>query len=345
MASRYARTRDTSADFWPGFVDALATLVLVITLLMTLFMLAKFFQDRFVDTLGSANERLKDQIAELSRLLDMEQREKNSIVEEMAELQASLSTQEAFIGPPMPAPSGGEDGAGDGPSADEQISGLRGDLDRERRISASARAQVELLNRQLGALRKQIESLQAALDVAEERDADNKATIADLGKRLNTALARKVQELAQYRSEFFGRLREVMGERDDVQIVGDRFVFQSEVLFPSGRAAINQDGQAQLRRLAAALIELEGEIPSEIDWVLRIDGHTDAQPIRTQQFPNNWFLSAARAISVVEFLRREGVPAQRLVAAGFGQYQPIAQGDTPEAYRRNRRIELKLTEK
>ncbi len=170
--------------------------------------------------------------------------------------------------------------------------------------------------------------------------------IADLGQRLNVALAQRVQELSRYRSDFFGKLRDILGNRPDIRVVGDRFVFQSEVFFDSGQAVLRPEGRAELDKLATALLDLEKQIPSEINWVLRVDGHTDTRPLSgNSTFKTNWDLSAARAISVVQYLISKGVPPQRLVAAGFGEFQPIDPGTTDEAYGRNRRIELKLTEK
>ena len=177
------------------------------------------------------------------------------------------------------------------------------------------------------------------------RDRELQAKIADLGSRLNIALAQKVQELARYRSDFFGRLRQILGDRPDIRTVGDRFVFQSEVLFETGKAQLNPDGKTELDKLAAAVVELNKEIPPEIPWVLRVDGHTDKRPMQSTEFHSNWDLSAARAIAVVQYLISKGVPADRLVAAGFGEFQPIDPGDSEEAYAKNRRIELKLTEK
>jgi chemotaxis protein MotB len=229
-------------------------------------------------------------------------------------------------------------------SRDEQISGLNAALDEEREISSEAMAQVMLLNQQLAALRQQIGALEAALEASESRDTESRTQIADLGRRLNLALAQRVQDLSRYRSDFFGRLREILAERSDVRVVGDRFVFQSEVLFSAGAAEVSQVGTEELTRLADAIIQLESEIPDDIEWVLRIDGHTDRRPISTAQFPSNWELSAARAISVAKLLVARGVSPDRLVAAGFGEFQPIDPGDSDEAYRRNRRIEFKLTE-
>jgi chemotaxis protein MotB len=169
--------------------------------------------------------------------------------------------------------------------------------------------------------------------------------VADLGSRLNVALAQRVQELARYRSDFFGRLRQILGNRPDIRIVGDRFVFQSEVLFPGGQAVLRPEASGEMDRIATALLELERQIPPDIPWVIRVDGHTDNRPIATAQFPSNWALSAARAIAVVQALVQRGIQPQHLVAAGFGEFQPIDQGTTEDAYARNRRIELKMTER
>jgi chemotaxis protein MotB len=223
--------------------------------------------------------------------------------------------------------------------------GRQTDLDNEKRLSSQAQAQVALLNQQLQALRQQLAAIQASLQSAESKDQDQQVVIADLGRRLNQALAQRVEELSRYRSEFFGRLREVLGDRRDIVIVGDRFVFQSEVLFVSGSAQLGDEGKAQLVKLATTLRELMPRIPNEIDWVLRVDGHTDSVPITTAQFPSNWELSAARAINVVQFLIANGVPARRLAATGFGEFQPLDPGRDEIAFRRNRRIELKLTDR
>ena len=217
-------------------------------------------------------------------------------------------------------------------------------LDAEKQLSARASAQVEILNQQISALRRQLAALEDALSASEQRDRESQVRISDLGSRLNLALAQKVQELSRYRSDFFGRLRDILGTKPGVRVVGDRFVFESEVLFDTGRAEVSAAGRSQMEQLASALQDLEREIPPEIPWVMRVDGHTDKRPVNVQ-FRSNWELSAARAISVVQFLVSRGVSPQRLVAAGFGEFQPLDAGDTDEALRRNRRIELKLTER
>ncbi len=220
-----------------------------------------------------------------------------------------------------------------------------GELTEERKLSEQARLQVELLNRQLLALRQQLAQLAAALDASEDKADEQGVQIADLGKRLNEALANKVAELAGYRSEFFGKLRQVLGERPDIQVVGDRFVFQSEVLFDVGSAQIGDAGKEQLAQFARTLLEISAKIPADIDWILRVDGHTDRRPIYTVQFQSNWELSAGRAIAVVNFLQSQGVPPSRLVAAGFAENRPLDPAEDEIAFRRNRRIELKLDQR
>jgi len=230
-------------------------------------------------------------------------------------------------------------------SAGSRVAELESALTDEKKISSEALSQVELLNQQISALRRQLATLSAALDASEKKDREQQVQIADLGRRLNAALAQKVQELTKYRSEFFGRLRAILGDRQDIEIVGDRFAMQSEVFFESGSADLSTSGEQQLDKIATAVREIADEIPGDIPWVLRIDGHTDANPISTPQFPSNWYLSSARAIAVVNYLNEKGVPANRMVAAGFGQYHPLAEGHSVADNRRNRRIEFKLTER
>ena len=231
------------------------------------------------------------------------------------------------------------------PSAKGQIGALTDQLSKQKNITANALAQVEVLNQQISALRRQLAAVQDALDISESKNKEAQGRITELGQRLNLALAEKVRELKGYRSEFFGKLRQILGNRPDIRIVGDRFVLQSEVFFDTNSADLKAEGQAELDKVAGALVSLEKEIPSDIPWVLRVDGHTDKRPITGGQFKSNWDLSAARAISVVKFLISKGVEPKRLVAAGFGEFDPIATGDTEDVYRRNRRIEFKLTER
>ena len=343
MALARARRSRSGVDYWPGFVDALSTLLLAIMFLLSVFVLAQFLLSQEVTERDEVLSRLNTQINELTQLLALERASTQDAEDQLANLQASLSSVEAER---SRLESLLARGAGAGAEAEARIGALSGALDDERQISQRALSQVELLNQQIAALRKQIGALEAALEVSEARDRESNTKIADLGRRLNVALAQRVQELNRYRSDFFGRLREILSDRENIRIVGDRFVFQSEVLFPSGSDIINEAGRDEMRKLAGAILELQREIPPEISWVLRVDGHTDNIPLSgAGRYRDNWELSSARATSVVKFLIENGVPANRLVAAGFGEFQPLDEGDTPEARNRNRRIELKLTER
>jgi chemotaxis protein MotB len=332
-----SRARRETMNYWPGFVDALSTLVLCVIFLLTVFMVAQFYLSQEVAGKDTALQRLNAQIARLSQLLSLEQTGKTSLQDEVAKLQASLTAAESERDR-LRATSG--QAAADTATTDK----LNSQLDLEKAATARAVAQIENLNEQIGALRRQIAALEDALGASEKKESDAQLRIADLGQRLNVALAQRVQELSRYRSDFFGKLREILGDRPDIRVVGDRFVFQSEVFFDSGSATLRPEGRAELDKLASAILDLEGKIPSDINWVLSVEGHTDIRPIgSTSSFKSNWDLSAARAISVVQYLISKGVPPQRLDAAGFGQYQPIDPGTSDEALAHNRRIELKLT--
>ena len=333
--------RDSGMNYWPGFVDALSTLILSIIFLLTVFMVAQFFLSQEVAGKDTALARLNAQISRLSDLLSLERTGKVSLEEEIAQLHASLSAAEGERDRLRGTAESQNAGAGPG-----QVNALNTQIDLQKAATARAIAQIENLNQQISALRRQIAALEDALGASEKKESDAQLHIADLGQRLNVALAQRVQELSRFRSDFFGKLREILGNRPDIRVVGDRFVFQSEVFFDSGAAVLRPEGRAELDKLAAALLDLEKQIPSEINWVLRVDGHTDTRQLSaTSPFKTNWELSAARAISVVQYLIGKGVSPQRLVAAGFGEFQPIDPGTTEEAFSRNRRIELKLTER
>jgi len=342
MALAPSRRRPYQANYWPGFVDMLSTLLLVVTFLMSLFMLANYFVTQQTSGKDTMLARLNQQLAQLTELLALEHSKKESVEDNLAALQATLTDTEKE----KQRLSGviGQQG-GLTQSAEDRATRLGSELEQQKQITTDALSKVEILNQQLAALRLQLAALQEALDASEAKDKESQVKIAELGQRLNVALAKKVQELARYRSDFFGQLREVLGNRPDFQIVGDRFVFSSDVLFDSGAAELRSEAQPQLEKLASALKELETKIPADIAWVMRVDGHTDINPIATPEFPSNWELSSARAISVVRYLIQQGVKPERLVAAGFGEFQPIAAGDSDDALRKNRRIELKLTER
>ena len=343
MALARARRSESAFNYWPGFVDALSTLVLSIVFLLSVFLVVQFFLSQEVTGKDKALEQLNAKIAELNDLLSLEKLGKINVEDQLSQVRAGLASAEGE----RDRIKGLYDGlSGAGSDAASRTSELNNALDSEKQVSSRALAQIEVLNQQISALRRQLAALEEALQTSEKRDKESQGRIADLGQRLNVALAQRVQELSRYRSEFFGRLRAILGNRPDVRIVGDRFVFQSEVFFDTGQATLLPEGRAELDKVGAALTELDKQIPGEIAWVLRVDGHTDVRPITTSPlFKSNWELSSARAISVVQYLISLGVPAQRLVAAGFAEFQPLDTANTEDAYRRNRRIELKLTER
>ena len=341
MALARHRRGSAGVDYWPGFVDALSTLLLGIIFLLSIFAVVQFYLSQEVSGKDTALQRLNAQIAQLTDLLALEKTGRSSLEEQIASFRSSLAATESE----RDRLKGLAEGAGNAAAAQGRAGELAAKLDLEKQGVARALAQVELLNQQIAALRRQLGALEAALESSEKRDRESQTRIADLGQRLNLALAQRVQELQRYRSDFFGRLRTVLGNRPDVRVVGDRFVFQSEVFFDAGQAVLKPEGQAEIDKIAAALLELEKQIPADIGWVMRVDGHTDIRPIANVQFPSNWELSAARAIAVVQYMIQRGVSPQRLVAAGFGEFQPLDAEKSDEAFRRNRRIELKLTER
>jgi chemotaxis protein MotB len=334
--------RDRVIDYWPGFVDALSTLVLGIIFMLTVFVVAQFFlAQQITSNKDTVLAPLQAKLEQLNELLSLEKGTESSLQEQVAQLRASLAMTE------------GErdrykdlfEGANNGAAANQgKVRELGDQLAAEKRLYVRAAAQIEVLTQQIIALRKQLASVQTLLDDSEKRNKESQVRLADLGLKLNVALMQRVEELSRYRSDFFGRLRVVLGNRPDIRIEGDRFVFQSEVFFDSGEAVLRADGTDKLDKIAAALVEVESQIPKEIPWVLRVDGHTDVRPI-SGVFKSNWDLSAARAISVVQYLIGKGIAPERLVAAGFGEFQPLERDKTEEAYSRNRRIELKLTER
>jgi chemotaxis protein MotB len=393
-----ARRAQRSTNIWPGFVDALATLLMVIIFLLMIFVLAQFFLGEALSGRDAALRKLETQISDMSNLLSLERKANEDMRQNVSllsdELQSSVMARDGLKSSlglmSDKAKASGE--LAEGLSAklqdsygvikadketieakiqdlaklgnditalqalrddlESQITNLSSKLDskdadiaKERNIAESASAQVALANRQMAALREQLTRISEALDVAESKANEQGVQISALGKRLNSALARKVQELSRYRSEFFGRLREVLGDQPGIRVVGDRFVFQSEVLFASASAELGEEGKFQLKQLATTLREITRRIPDDIDWILRIDGHTDGIPISNWKFPSNWELSTARAISVVKFLIEEGISANRLAAAGFGKFRPLDQAKDEVANRRNRRIEMKMTQR
>ena len=383
---------------WPGFVDALATLLMVIIFVLLVFVLIQVNlayrvagQDATMNdmraqivSLGDllnlqrkANDELKDELAGISSLLDATTKERDSLVTQLANATATLSLRDSEIRQLTAIQAQTEESleaarqtiaervaaleAIELTLAEAQAKLMESEVEiadaAARNVSSLARiseletknaasqAEVAQMTNAVTALRLRIEELTSLLAEKEAQAARDKIAIASLGKSLNNALASRVQELQRFRSEFFGRLREVLRGRDDVRIVGDRFVFQSEVLFAQGAASLGPEGEEKLGQLAVALNQIAAEIPDDIDWILQVEGHTDDIPVRAGRFADNWDLSTERALSVVRFLAESGLPANRLAAAGYGEFQPLDDAGSDEARRRNRRIEMKLTQR
>ena len=389
--------RGGSPDYtWPGYVDALTTLLMVMIFLLSLLSVAQFTLSSALSSRDSAIDQLGRQIGDLASQLSIEKKATQNLQKDLEQLtlqlrqerserdrlNADLAAQRqsadalkierdqlterltsmmaerdklstALQGAARESEAKAADLqkeierqrveltrlAASLAAANNEKGKLFGDLTEQEKLTAEQKAAVVRLTAELAGLRDELGRLNAALDAADAKAKEQNAQIVDLGQKLNRALASKVEELARYRSEFFGKLREALAGQRDVQIVGDRFVFQSEVLFPSGSAQFRPGGEKQLASVAQRLIEIGSRIPKDINWVLQVDGHTDDKPINNVIYPSNWELSAARAIAVVKFLHSQGIPNDRLVAAGYGEYQPLSSMDTA----RNRRIELKLT--
>ncbi len=335
MAISSRRRRRPGIDIWPGFVDALSQLVMVIVFVLLVFTAGQFYLTDALSGRDAALQKLTQQINQLADLLSMARNSNSDLQTQLMQITRQLGAANQQRDQTSQA------------LATEQTHGaqLQTQLQASEQKASEAQSTIDMLNQQMAALRQQLVQIAAALDLSETKSKQQETQIADLGQKLNQALLSKVEELARYRSEFFGRLRDALGNRPDIHIVGDRFVFQSEVLFDPANAQLSAGAKQRLSIVASALKDISKEIPTDIPWVLRVDGHTDKRPINTAQFPSNWELSSARAISVVNFLISQGIPPDRLVAAGFGEYDPVDPADTDAAFSKNRRIELKLTER
>jgi chemotaxis protein MotB len=423
MATRSYR-RNGNSNIWPGFVDAISTLLIIVIFLLMIFTVAQFFLSEILSGRNDALDRLNRQIAELSEVLALEQKSNKDLRQEVAqlstELQGSISVRDR-LQQSLAAMTGDRDRLTESlntmtqelevdrekfrvqlatlqslkndiealkkvrATLETKVSSLAATLEKnkadltaarnrnkaleaklntasertalaqkeitksakslknEQALSEKARARVALLNQQIAALRQQLARISSALEASEAKARSQNVQIINLGSRLNEALANKVEELARFRSEFFGKLRDALGNTKGVRVEGDRFVFQSEVLFPSGSSSMFGAGQNQISQLAGTLKDIAARIPKDVDWILRVDGHTDDRPIKTAQFPSNWELSSARAIAVVKQLIAQGIPPHRLAATGFGEFRPLDTRPGQAGLSRNRRIEFKLT--
>jgi chemotaxis protein MotB len=382
--ARIGNARRVENFTWPGFVDALATLLMVIIFVLMVFVLIQVNLAYRVSGQDATLGEMRQQLASLGELLNIERRASADLAANLAqitnqlnasnanrdELQAQLANVQAAIAARnsqianltakqadteaalAAARNSLEDRLGALQLAEGQLAMAQAQnqsaanrIDALRAETTASKAEIAQMTGALAALRLRIEELTSLLAEKDRQATQDKVAIASLGRSLNNALASRVQELQRFRSEFFGRLRDVLKGRDDVQIVGDRFVFQSEVLFAQGQAEIAAEGRDQLAKLAVALADIATKIPEDINWVLQVDGHTDDVPIRAGRYADNWDLSTERALSVVRFLNQQGLPANRLAAAGYGEFQPLDAADNDDARRKNRRIELKITQR
>ncbi|HVC62340.1 MAG TPA: peptidoglycan -binding protein [Acetobacteraceae bacterium] len=431
MALRARRHGGNGLDAWPGYVDALSTLLMVIIFVLLVFVLAQAFLSVVLSGRDKALDQVKQQLAQLTDALSLERghsaqlqasvaqlsqqlaassKARDTLSQQLAALQSqsqqltaqrdALLTQVQQLGAQRETVSQqltqsnaqlaamrqqmaeldktvtadkatiqarlsdlaklqeqtqalaalrdqlekqAQDAAARAMTEQQRRAAVELQLADEKKLGDSAQAQIALLNQNVEQLKAQLAAVSQALDLAQAQGRDKDVQIANLGQKLNAALAAKVQELQQYRSEFFGRLRKVLAGRPGIQIVGDRFVFQSEVLFPSGSADLTQAGVAQMTALAVTIKDIATEIPPDLHWILQVNGYTDPQPVKGGQFVSNWELSSARAITVVKLLIADGVPPEHLAATGFAEFQPFVPGDTPAAYAKDRRIELRLT--
>jgi len=321
------RSRPSSINIWPGFVDALAQLLMVIIFILLVFTVGQFYLSGAVSDRDVEIKKLTQQLNELTDMLSLEKRASDDLRLNVATLGAQ--SQQA---------------SRDKDALAAKLAQATADAQAARDALAAGDTTIATLNANVLALREQLQELAKALDLAQSKDKDQQVQIDDLGNKLNLALAAKVEELAKYRSEFFGRLKQILGDRPDIRVVGDRFVFQSEVLFDPGMAELEPGARQKLEPVVSALKQIEAGIPPTLNWILEVDGHTDLRPIATAQFKSNWELSTARAVSVVKFLIDQGIPAEHLAAAGFGEWQPLDKGTAEDSFRKNRRIELRLTQ-
>jgi chemotaxis protein MotB len=433
MAGRVRRHGGNGLDAWPGYVDALSTLLMVIIFVLLVFVLAQAFLTVTLSGRSQQLDKANQQLAALADALSLERGKSADLQISVAQLGKELSVRSAerdrLAGQIADAnlaiqaatvanarlqtqlkDTSSQANTSRAQLADAQVqlaemqkqiaeldrnvavqkdvlqaklsdlatlanqsralAALRDDLEKqaqdaaakamteaqrrqavevqlgdEKKLGDSARAQIALLNEQIDQLKSQLSSIASSLELTQQQDRDKDTQIANLGQKLNVALAAKVEELQQYRSEFFGKLRTLLANRSGVTIVGDRFVFQSEVLFPPGGTELTPAGVAQMTTLAVTIKDIAAEIPQDLHWVMRVDGHTDPQPVKGGQFASNWELSAERAITVVKLLIADGVPPEHLAAAAFGEYQPFGPGDTQDSYAKDRRIELRLTDR
>ncbi|MBW7472082.1 peptidoglycan -binding protein [Marinobacter sp. F4218] len=332
----------SATNVWPGYVDALSALLMLVIFMLLIYVVSQLYLSQTLSDRNTELARLNQRLNEISQLLGLEKSRSEALEQQISasqersdDLQQRLELTRNQL---MQQTATAE-------AQSERLANLNDEVSEKDELSASQQAMIMRLSNQIASLQAQLKQITAALKLQEQETAEKEGELEEVSRRLNTLLAERVNQLEQYQSEFFSRLRDILADNENIRVVGDRFLLPSELLFASGSAQLGEDGKRELDKLAGVLLDVVGSIPEDIDWILRIDGHTDLIPINTPQFPSNWELSTARAVAVVRYLADQGVPENRMVAAGFGEFFPVASGTSPEALQKNRRIELKLTDR
>ncbi|MBS8242190.1 peptidoglycan -binding protein [Marinobacter lipolyticus] len=341
MIGSRRRSRST-VNVWPGYVDALSALLMLIIFMLLIYVVSQLYLSQTLSDRNQELAQLNERLNDISRLLGLEE-DRNTVLQ--SQLDASIERSKQMQNRFDSVRNQLMQKTAENEAQQERLDALGQEAEEQDELSASQQAMILRLSNQIAALENQLRQIASALELQEQETAEKEAELEDVSRRLNTLLAERVNELQQYQSEFFARLRRILEDNENIRVVGDRFLLPSELLFASGSAQLGEEGQGELDKLANVLLDVVKRIPDDIDWILRIDGHTDLIPINTPRFPSNWELSTARAVAVVRYLAEQGVPERRMVAAGFGEFFPVAEGTSPQALQQNRRIELKLTDR
>ncbi|WP_144778588.1 peptidoglycan -binding protein [Marinobacter maritimus] len=348
MIGSRRRSRSTT-NVWPGYVDALSALLMLVIFMLLIYVVSQLFLSQTLSDRNSELARLNQRLNEISQLLGLEQSKTEALEQQMLTVQSNFSDSLAQNEDLQDRLNASRNQlmqlTADAEARTERLANMNQELDDKDELSASQQNMILRLSNQIASLQNQLRQITAALKLQKEMTVDKEDELENVSRRLNTLLAERINQLEQYQSEFFSRLRNILAANENIRIVGDRFLLPSELLFASGSAQLGDAGKRELDKLAGVLLDVVKTIPDDLDWILRIDGHTDLIPINTPQFPSNWELSTARAVAVVRYLANQNVPQNRMVAAGFGEFFPVAEGTTPEALQKNRRIEIKLTDR
>ncbi len=343
------RRNRSSINVWPGYVDALSALLMLVIFMLLVYVVSQLYLSQTLSDRNSELASLNQRLNEISELLGLEQSKTEALEQQMLTAQDSLSDSLAENDALQDRLDTSRNQlmrqTADAEARAQRLENMNKELDEKDELSTSQQNMILRLSNRIASLQEQLRQIATALDLQKEMTTKKESELENVSKRLNTLLAERVNQLEQYQSEFFSRLRNILADNENIRIVGDRFLLPSELLFASGSAQLGAEGKRELDKLAGVLLDVVETIPADLDWILRIDGHTDVIPINTPQFPSNWELSTARAVAVVRYLANQNVPQKRMAAAGFGEFFPVADGTTPSALQKNRRIEIKLTDR